>query len=233
MKRLLASPAVQAALGWLVAAYIELVIATLRWRRENFEAARPALEGPDGVIALFWHGRIVPAIACRPVLGDKPRKVMISLSRDGEFIALAAERLRIPTIRGSTGRGGGKRAGADKGGAVAFREAMAVVASGGVMIMTPDGPRGPDQVMQIGPVQLARATQGQVFLMGLAVRPAIQLKSWDRGRIPMPFGCGAMVLDGPFQVERDADEAALEHTRALWQARLRAAQARAEALLGK
>src|SRR5438270_10836020 len=134
MKRLLASPAVQAALGWLVAAYIELVIATLRWRRDNLEAARPALEGADGVIALLWHGRSVPAIACRPVLGEKPRKVMISLSRDGEFIALAAERLRIPTIRGSTGRGGAKRAGADKGGAVAFREAMAVVASGGVMI---------------------------------------------------------------------------------------------------
>jgi lysophospholipid acyltransferase (LPLAT)-like uncharacterized protein len=233
MKRLLRWPVAQAALGWLVAAYIELVIATLRWRMENLGPARAALDGPDGLIALFWHGRIVPAIACRPVLRDKPRKVMISLSRDGEFIAIAAERLRIPTIRGSTGRAGARKRADDKGGALAFREAMEVVASGGVMIMTPDGPRGPDQVMQIGPVQLARATRGQVFLMGLAVRPAIELGSWDKGRIPLPFGRAALVLEGPFQVERGSDEAALEHTRVLWQARLRSAQARAEGLLDR
>jgi lysophospholipid acyltransferase (LPLAT)-like uncharacterized protein len=219
---------VQAALGWLVAAYIEVVIATLRWRRENEGPARVALDGPDGLIALFWHGRIVPAIACRPILKDKPRKVMISLSRDGEFIALAAERLRIPTIRGSTGRVGG---GGSKGGALAFRQARGVVASGGVMIMTPDGPRGPSQVMQIGPVQLARATSAPVFLMGLAVSPAIRLGSWDEGRVPLPFGRAVLVLDGPLTMAEDADDAALEVARADWQERLRAAQARAEVLL--
>ena len=229
MKGWLRSPVVQAALGWLIAVYIEMVIATLRWRRENTGSAETALAGPDGLIALFWHGRIVPAIACRPILKDKPRTVMISLSRDGAFIALAAERLKIPTIRGSTGRGG---EGGAKGGALAFRQAMGVVASGGVMIMTPDGPRGPDQVMQLGPVQLARATAAPVYLMGLAVAPAIQLGSWDRGRVPAPFGRAALVLDGPLAVGADADDAALEAVRADWQARLRAAQARAEALLG-
>lgn len=228
MKRLLRSPAVQAILGWLIAAYIELVIATLRWRHENDGPAREALAGPDGLIALFWHGRIVPAIACRPILKDKPRKVMISLSRDGAFIALAAERLNIPTIRGSTGRAG---PGGEKGGASAFREARAVVASGGVMVMTPDGPRGAAEDMQVGPVRLARATGAPVFLMGLAVRPAIRLGGWDKGLAPLPFGRGVLVLDGPLTLATDADDAAVESARADWQARLRAAQARAETLL--
>jgi lysophospholipid acyltransferase (LPLAT)-like uncharacterized protein len=229
VKGLLRSPVVQAALGWLIAVYIELVIATLRWRRENTGPAEAALAGPDGLIALFWHGRIVPAIACRPILKDKPRTVMISLSRDGAFIALAAERLKIPTIRGSTGRSG---EGAAKGGALAFRQAMGVVAAGGVMIMTPDGPRGPDQVMQPGPVQLAKATGAPVFLMGLAVAPAIRLGSWDKGRVPVPFGRAALVLDGPLSAPPGAGDAALEVVRLDWQARLRVAQARAEALLG-
>ena len=227
MKRWLRRPAVQALLGWLIAAYIELCIATLRWRRENEGPARTALDGPEGLIALFWHGRIVPAIACRPILKDKPRTVMISLSPDGEFIALAAERLRIPTIRGSTGRGGKP----GKGGVVAFRQAMEVLASGGGMIMTPHGPRGPNEVMQPGPVQLARASGRPVFMMGLAVRPAIRLGSWDKGRVPLPFGRAALVLEGPLSVAANADEAALEAAREDWQARLRAAQARAEALL--
>ena len=228
MKRLLRSSAVQSMLGWLIAAYIELVIATLRWTREGEGPAREALDGPDGLIALFWHGRIVPAIACRPILGNKPRHVMISLSRDGEFIARAAERLRIPTIRGSTGRadrGGGK------GGAVAFRQAMGVLASGGVMIMTPDGPRGPSRVMQPGPVQMAKASGRPVFLMGLATRPTLSLGSWDDGRVPLPFGRGALVLVGPLSIAPDADAETLEATRADWQARLNAAQDRAEALV--
>ena len=228
MKRWLRRPVVQAVLGWLIAGYIELVIATLRWRRENEAPARAALDGPEGLIALFWHGRIVPAIACRPILKDKPRTVMISLSPDGEFIALAAEHLRIPTIRGSTGRGGKD----GKGGAVAFRLAMQVLAAGEVMIMTPDGPRGPNEVMQLGPVQLARASGRPVFMMGLAVRPAIRLGSWDQGRVPLPFGRAALVLEGPLSVPANADDEALETLRADWQARLRAAQARAEALLG-
>jgi lysophospholipid acyltransferase (LPLAT)-like uncharacterized protein len=227
VKRWLRRPWVQAILGWLIAAYIELVIATLRWRRENDAPARAVLDGPEGLIALFWHGRIVPAIACRPILKDKPRTVMISLSPDGEFIALAAERLKIPTIRGSTGRGGKN----GKGGVVAFRLAMEVLAAGEVMIMTPDGPRGPNEVMQLGPVQLARASGRPVVMLGLAVRPAIRLGSWDKGRVPLPFGRAAVAFEGPLSVVANADDAALEVARADWEARLRAAQARAEALL--
>jgi lysophospholipid acyltransferase (LPLAT)-like uncharacterized protein len=228
VKRLLRSTTVQAILGWLIAAYIEWVIATLRWTYEDDGPAREALARPEGLIALFWHGRIAPAIACRPILGDKPRTVMISLSRDGEFIARAAERLHIPTIRGSTGRA---ERGVAKGGATAFRQAIGVVASGAVMILTPDGPRGPSQVMQTGPVHLARASRAPVFMMGLAVRPAIRLGSWDRGQIPLPFGRGALVLVGPLSVPRAADEDRIEAVRVDWQARLIAAQARAEALL--
>lgn len=228
MKRLLRLRAVQAALGWLIAAYIELVIATLRWRHDGDGPARAALDSPEGLIALFWHGRIVQAIACRPILKDKPRTVMISLSRDGEFITMAAERLRIPTIRGSTRRG----AKGGKGGVAAFRQAMEVLAAGGVMIMTPDGPRGPNQVMHLGPVQLARATGRPAFLMGLAARPAIALASWDEGRVPLPFGRAVLALDGPLRVAADADDAAMEVARADWQARLCAAQSRAESLLG-
>jgi lysophospholipid acyltransferase (LPLAT)-like uncharacterized protein len=235
VKRLLRRPWVQELLGWLIAGYIELCIATLRWTRENEAPARAVLDSPDGMIALFWHGRIVPAIACRPILKDKPRWVMISLSADGEFIALAAERLRIPTIRGSTGKGGGEagKRRPPKGGAVAFRRAMDVLAAGDLMILTPDGPRGPNQVMQLGPVQLARASGRPVFMMGLAVTPAIRLGSWDKGRVPLPFGRAALVLVGPLSVAANADDAALEAVRADWQARLIAAQARAETLLGR
>lgn len=226
MKRFFRSPAVQAVLGWLVASYIELIIATVRWRFDNRAPVDEIMAGPEGLIALFWHGRIAQGMACRPLLRDKPRKVMISLSPDGEFISKAAARLRIPPVRGSTGK-----AATSKGGARAFREALLFIRSGGVMILTPDGPRGPAEILPIGPVQMARAAGCPVFVMSLAASPALRLGSWDKARIPLPFACGQVVLEGPLRLPADPDEAALEAARADWQARMTAGQARAEALL--
>ena len=228
MKGLLRSPTVQGFLSRLIAAYIELVIATLRWTIETEAPARAALDGPEGLLALFWHGNIVAGIACRPLLRAKLRAVMISLSRDGDFIAQAAERLRIPTIRGSTGRADVR--GGAKGGAIAFRKALGVLAEGGVMIMTPDGPRGPREVLQIGPVQMAKASGRPTFMLGLAARPAIRLGSWDRGQVPLPFGRAAVVLVGPLPAPTEASD--LEAVRLDWQTRLNAATRRAEGLLG-
>lgn len=228
MNRLLRSNAGQAALAWLAAAYVEVVIATVRWRFDGREIAETALGSPEGKIALFWHGCLVQGMACRPLLKERPRRVMISHSRDGGFVALAAARLGIQPIRGSSGRGDSLLA---KGGAAAFREALTFIHTGGVMILTPDGPRGPREVLPAGPAQLARAADCPVFLMSLAAKPALTLKSWDQARIPLPFARGCVVLEGPLRVAPDADATALEAARADWQARMRAGRARAEAML--
>jgi lysophospholipid acyltransferase (LPLAT)-like uncharacterized protein len=229
VKTLLQSRLAQTLLASLIAIYIETLIVTMRWRFENREPVDEIMASPRGLIALFWHGRIAQGIACRPLLKTKARKVMISLSRDGEFIALAASRLRIPPIRGSATREGG----IDKGGAKAFREAIGFIRQGGVMILTPDGPRGPREVLPIGPAQMARIADCPVFVMSLAATPAIKLKSWDEARIPLPFARGCVVLDGPLTLDQRADAVALEAARADWQDRMRAGQARAEALLAE
>ena len=226
MKTFFRSAPVQATLGWLVAAYIELIIATVRWRFENRAPVDAFMAGGEGAVALFWHGRIAQGMACRPLLADKPRRVMISLSPDGDFISQAADRLRIPPVRGSTGREG-----ASKGGMRAFRESLTFLRSGGIMILTPDGPRGPRETLPIGPVQMARAAGCPAFIMSLAASPAITLGSWDKARIPLPFARGQVVLEGPLRLPDDAGAESLEAVRADWEARMRDGQARAEVLL--
>ncbi len=229
MKPLLRRPIVQSLLAAAVFLYIELIITTLRWRVENREGTDAAITRQDGMIGLFWHGRVAHAMACRPILKSKPRRVMISLSRDGDFMAKAARWLRIPTLRGSTDRRDATAS--KKGGAAAFRVALAALRAGDVLIMTPDGPRGPNQIMQVGAVQLARAAQAPVFLMGLAAAWSLRLGSWDDGRLPLPFSRAALVLEGPLRVGPDDD---LETTRSNWQIRMCAAQSRAEdCLVGK
>jgi lysophospholipid acyltransferase (LPLAT)-like uncharacterized protein len=228
MKGLLRIKAVQQLLALIVASYVELVISTVRWRYEGREAVDAAMAKSEGAIGLFWHGRIVQAMACRPLLRDKPRRVMISLSRDGEFIAKAAEILRIPAIRGSTARNRGANA---KGGATAFRQAIATIKAGGVVIVTPDGPRGPNEIFSPGPIRLAAAAGCPVFLMGLAAKPAFGLRTWDRMRIPLPFARAVVVLQGPLRAPERANEASAQILSLDWGAKLRAAQALAESLL--
>ena len=145
MQRLLAS---------VVVAYARILRATLRWEIENRSAMDAAVASPSGALALFWHGRISLAVAGVDFLGNKPRRVMISLSRDGDFISMAAERLGVPVIRGSTGKGPLVAA---KGGGAAFRQAVAFLRGGGALLLTPDGPRGPCGTLSPGAVRLAAA----------------------------------------------------------------------------
>ena len=226
-KRLVRSPWVQSALAWLVSVYVGATLASMRWRFEDRTGFDAAVASPIGIVGCFWHGRIALAVVCRRLLNDKPRRVLISNSPDGELIAKTVRRLSFPAIRGSSTHD--RRA--PRRSVAAFRDAVRFLDSGGLVAITPDGPRGPAEQMPEGPVMLARARETPAFLFGLAARPAITLKSWDRTKIPLPFARGVVVIDGPLAVTHDAGPASIEATRLEWQRRLSAAQARAEALL--
>jgi hypothetical protein len=220
-------PGVQSILAWLISAYLGLTLASMRWRFENVAPLDQAVAGTAGGVACFWHGRIALAVVLNRRLNKKPRRVLISNSPDGELIAKIVRRLGFPAIRGSSTTD--RRAA--RGSVQAFREALRFIDSGGLVAITPDGPRGPAQVMPEGPLMLARARQSPVLLYGLAARPALTLKTWDQTKIPLPFGRGCVVFDGPHAIAHDAEPEVIEATRIDWEARLTAAQDRAEALL--
>jgi lysophospholipid acyltransferase (LPLAT)-like uncharacterized protein len=228
VKGFIRSPAVQWILSVLVVGYIETVHATMRWRLVNTEGADAAVASADGVIGAFWHGRIALSLICRRVLKQKPTRGMISLSRDGEFIARAMDMMGIPSVRGSAIKASDKAKA--KGGSTAFRQSLTFLEAGGCVALTPDGPRGPNQEMQDGVVTLARISGAPVFLFGMAASGAVSLGSWDRTLLPMPFTRGCVVFDGPLRVPPGADEVQCETIRLDWQSRLNAAQQRAEAI---
>jgi lysophospholipid acyltransferase (LPLAT)-like uncharacterized protein len=228
VKRFFRLGPVQSTLAFLLTAYFWLVQATMRWRFDQTETIAAEMAKPEGGMLFFWHGRVALAVNCRGLIRGRAFRPMISLSPDGEFISKTAAWLGFPPIRGSTQRRPGQ---ASKGGAGAFMEALDHIAGGGGVIITPDGPRGPGEVMPFGPVMLAKRAETRVFLAGMAARPAIRLKNWDQTRLPLPFTRGAAVLEGPLRVPVDADRDQLEAVRAEWQARLIALDARAEAML--
>ena len=228
MKMFVRRPWVQSLLAWLVSAYLGVTLATMRWRFIDRASVDAAVASSEGVIACFWHGRIALAVACRRVLKKKPRRVLISRSPDGELIAKVVRRLSFPAIRGSANR---RDAAHDQRTFAASRDVLRFIRNGGLVAITPDGPLGPAEQMPVGPVLLARIAEAPVLLFGLAAKPTLTLKSWDRTQIPLPFGRGCVVFDGLLTVARGAAAQEIESVRADWQTRLCAAQHAAEAAL--
>jgi lysophospholipid acyltransferase (LPLAT)-like uncharacterized protein len=202
-RRLLSSPAVQALLVRLVAAYVNLVWATCRWEFRGLEHPEPFWRDQRSLIGAFWHGRLL----MMPKLwrGRTRLHMLISQSRDGELIARTVERLGIATIRGSTAKKGGR----DKGGAAAVRAIMTAVRAGESIGFTPDGPKGPRMRASDGVVTVARLTGCPVFCATYSSTPALRLGSWDRFHLPLPFGRGVFIVAPPLPVPEDGDAGAL------------------------
>jgi len=232
LKSLLRSDGVQAFLGWVLGTYLRLILRTVRWRHENLACVEPVLAGDSGAIALFWHGRIPLCLATAPQWWRKRTRAFVSPSADGEFIAQALAMAGFPAIRISSAKKGD--AAKARQAVAAIREAVTWVAAGGALVVTPDGPRGPNEVIAPGALQIARRSGQPVFLMGIAARPALQMQSaWDKVMFAAPFGRGAVVWDGPLHVTPDADEGEIKALVEAWSARLSAATRRAEALVGR
>ena len=232
MKAFLRSDAVQAVLGWLLGTYLRIVLSTVRWRHENVACVEPVLAGESGAIALFWHGRIPLCLATAPQWWRKRTRALISTSADGEFIARALAMSGFPAIRVSSAKPGDTAK--MRQAVAAIREATNWVKDGGALVVTPDGPRGPNEVIAEGSLQIAKRSGQPVYLMGIAARPATQMMdTWDKVMWAAPFGRGAVVWEGPLFVPPDADATAIAGLIADWSARLSAATRRAEALVGR
>jgi lysophospholipid acyltransferase (LPLAT)-like uncharacterized protein len=227
VKAFLRSRPVQAVLAFLTWAYLWLVLRTVRWTHIDRAIVDDELALGRGAIGCIWHGTIPLVIATKPMLGERQAKILISLSPDGEFITRAAARLGIPAIRGSKAKAGAK----SKGGAAAFRECLDWLAGGGLLLLTPDGPRGPREIMAMGVARMAKLAQAPVYLIGLAARPAAEMNSWDRTCLPRPFGRGAVVWHGPFSLPADATDEDLARACLQWGSALTVACARAKAAL--
>ena len=222
-RRLLRSPPMQAALAITAAQYLRLV-----WKTSSF-VTEPAdiyeRVAPDlPFILAMWHGQhfLIPFIK----RAEHRAKVLISRHRDGELNARVAQRLGIETIRGSGHLGTGF---VDKGGVSAFREMLATLKDGCSVALTADVPKIA-RVAGIGIIKLASVSGRPIYPLAIATRHRIELNTWDRTSVHLPFTSGAGVVGQPVRVTPDADPNRLESSRLALQASLDGATARAHAI---
>jgi len=187
--------------------------ATLRVKTEGFErSADPRIFGG-------WHGR---SFVFANYFRRRGYWVIISQSRDGEIQAGIFRRLGYQIIRGSTGRGGVRAA----------VEGIRALKEGGTMALTPDGPRGPSQVVQGGIMLMAQKSGAPLIPVGISARPRLMVKSWDRYVFPIPFGKALLIAGEPIYVPKNATEEEVEALRLRFQEEICRLEQEAERRLG-
>jgi lysophospholipid acyltransferase (LPLAT)-like uncharacterized protein len=216
----------QRAVGFLAAEYLRLVWLTNRF---SFDPANiyDRVEPQMPAIFAFWHGQhfLTPFIKTKQ---SHLAKVLISLHRDGEFNAIAAERLGIGTIRGSGDHGSAFHR---KGGIGAFKEMVRALAEGYNIALTADVPKR-SRVAGLGIIMLARESGRPIMPFAMATSRYIRLRNWDRTTINLPFGRGALVGIEEIHVPPDADAETMEKLRVQLQTILNEATRRAYAQVG-
>ena len=166
---------------WLVSQLAARLLRTL-FRTCRNEILRPDLvekyfeRGRPG-IGVTWHRGAIYALY---FFGPKRPAIMISRSRDGEYLARYLAIMGGVPIRGSSSRGG---AGALKAMAEYLKKDRGRYAA-----TVADGPQGPRYRAKKGMIALAMQTGlPLVPLMWSARRVWVLGKTWDRTMIPKPF----------------------------------------------
>lgn len=209
-RRLIRSAAVQAAFARALGLYLACVYRTTRWTLLGEAPLHAAFRSPDGaprtVIAAFWHESLpmMPMLwqqarARLPEMAGMRAHVLVSRHRDGRFIGEVVRRFDLDMVHASTSRGG----------ATGMRVLLRMLGAGDLVVITPDGPRGPRRVAAPGVAQLAAVSGLPVLPCAARTTRARVLPSWDRMVLPLPFGRGVLVVGPAVPVERADPLAAL------------------------
>ena len=187
----------------LVSTLLRTVSLTIRFNWEG--CAKIIKDPPTGpMIFCLWHNRLGLCVEAYGKLKTVSRRggvaALVSASKDGGFLACILECFRVQPVRGSSSRRG----------AQALLELTTWAERGLDLAITPDGPRGPRYKVQEGVMALAQLTGLPIVPFSYHATWKIQLKSWDKFQIPIPFTRCEMNAGDPIFIPRDISDAERE-----------------------
>jgi len=170
--------------GWL---FIALIGKTVRLKVIGEEHLKTLKKSGGHVIYAFWHNRlllITYALRHRGII------VLVSSSRDGEYISRTIHKFGTGAVRGST----------TSRGARALLQMTKKLKSGYDGAVTPDGPQGPKYRVQPGIVRLAQKAGLPIVPVTYGAQRKTTLNSWDAFIVPHLFSRAVLVYGSPIEV---------------------------------
>lgn len=141
----------------------------------------------EPAIVAFWHGEMLPV--WKYFSKFKPIAI-VSPSKDGEILANLLKKWNYRLIRGSS----------DKKSKETLNQIIES-AKDSLVLITPDGPRGPLHKFKPGAVVASMRANVGLYLCSVEIkRKIIFKKSWDKFIFPLPFSKILLKISGPINI---------------------------------
>ena len=148
------------------------------------------------VIYVGWHEHVITSAW---IMRHRQIAILVSQSRDGEYLARLNRLLGYYTVRGSSSRGGVQ----------GFLQLADALNAGHDVLFGGDGPKGPARECKTGPALLAKHSGLPIVPLAAPANRCTRLRSWDRTIIPHPFATITAKYGDPIFVPADADKETL------------------------
>ncbi len=182
---------------WLACILIRCIGRSMVFETKGEENYLKFKREDKNVILATWHSRLFLTVYYyRYKLDGKNICVLVSSSRDGEFIARIVRKFGYSAVRGSS-RHYRKNA---------HEEALKKLSEGFDMGITPDGPRGPAEKVQQGVIHIASESGCPIVPMTFNSSRNTRLNSWDRFVFPHPFTKAVVIFGSPVYIPSDASK---------------------------
>lgn len=198
------NPALVRVVGGLSGRMFKLLFATMNKTVNSPEHVKPYDADHEAVsqryIYSVWHD-----LAILAAFGGRHTNTiaLTSQHRDGSFVESTLRAVQVKTVRGSTGRGGGRAA-----------RRLLDIAKASDIIITPDGPRGPRRQLSRGIIYLASRSGRPIVPTAFGCSNAWEIQgSWTTQVIPKPFSRGIFAAGEPVEVPGDLGRDEIESYR--------------------
>lgn len=158
------------------------------------DEAKKMSQNQNFVIAL-WHQNLFSSL-CSYSNRKTSFVIIVSASKDGDFISYPIEKFGHLTARGSSSRKGIQ----------ALKSALKIMSQGYPAAVTIDGPRGPYHSVKPGVFQLSKLSRSPVLPYVCRAESFWEFsESWDKFRLPKPFTKIICSYGQPFYGQNNAD----------------------------
>jgi len=201
-KNLLKSRVTSIITGKVLYWYLRLVRATSSieyvyedgFSKEKFESSR-------NTVFIYWHQELASSVMLFEQIGSTIN-ALISPHSDGQIISNVVSNAGGRTIAGST----------NKSPISAVKSIISVLRSGGNVIVTPDGPKGPAREINSNIMNIAAKTSSLIVPVSIKASRKIEFNSWDKFHFPLPFSKIKIKFATPIHstANKDIDDKALK-----------------------
>jgi lysophospholipid acyltransferase (LPLAT)-like uncharacterized protein len=182
---------------------LRLYLSLIRVRTLHEDVLLQSLQTGRKMVAAVWHQRFLGALGYVTKFRYLSLSIMISMSRDGDWIAPVVKWLGLRPVRGSSTRGGKEALAAMVQDLVQNQAAIHIV----------DGPQGPKASIKAGLIRLAQLSKAAIIPIYISMDHVWVTRSWDHFLIPKPFSQVLIRFGGLINVPEQMDSEAFEALR--------------------